>query len=255
MTTTDSQDLRGWIGRDLVDEQGNKVGKIADLYYDDQSGQPEFCTVKTGLFGMNVSFVPLAGLRSEGDALVSPWDKSKVKDAPNIDQDRHLSQDEERQLWSYYGMSYDTARTSERGSDGEMDAGRDTSGRNTDDAMTRSEEELPVKKPTQQAGTVRLRKWVETEHEARTVPVTREEVRVEREPITDANVDQAMDGPEISEEEHEMPLYEEEVVSQKRTVPKERVRLDKSIVTDQETVEGDLQKERIEVEGDGETTR
>ena len=83
-----------------------------------------------------------------------------------------------------------------------------------------------------------------------TVPVSREQVRVEREPITEANVDKAMDGPAISEEEHEVTIYEDEVVASKQAVPKERVRLDKEVVTDEQTVSEDLRKERIEVEGD-----
>ena len=97
--------------------------------------------------------------------------------------------------------------------------------------MTRSEEELRVGTTERERGRARLRKYVVTEQVERTVPVRREEVRVEREPITDANVDQAMDGPEISEEEHEVVLHEEEAVVEKRVVPKERVRLDKETVT------------------------
>src|SRR5215207_5424673 len=69
--------------------------------------------------------------------------------------------------------------------------------------MTRCEEELRVGTTTRQSGTARLRKYVVTKHETRTVPVQREEVRVEREPITDANAGEAMDGPALSEEEHE----------------------------------------------------
>jgi uncharacterized protein (TIGR02271 family) len=89
-----------------------------------------------------------------------------------------------------------------------------------------------------------------TEQVQQTVPVQREEVRVEREPITDANVDQATSGPEISEEEHEVVLHEEEVVTEKRTVPKERVRLGKETVTDERTVSEQVRKEQIEADGD-----
>ena len=85
--------------------------------------------------------------------------------------------------------------------------------------------------------------------------VEREEVRVEREPITDANVDAAMAGPEISEEEHEVVLHEEEPVIQKRVVPKERVRLGKETVTEQEQVGEKVRKEQIEVEGDQDRLR
>jgi uncharacterized protein (TIGR02271 family) len=82
------------------------------------------------------------------------------------------------------------------------------------------------------------------------VPVQREEVRLEREPITDANVGDAKDGPAISEEEHEVTLHEEEVVVEKRAVPKERVRMDKQTVTEDETVSEQVRKEQIEAEGD-----
>ena len=128
--------------------------------------------------------------------------------------------------------------------------GRDTSGPTTDQAMTRSEEELRVGTRAREAGRVRLRKYVTTEQVTQTVPVQREEVRLEREPITDANVDAATSGPDISEEEHEVTLHEETPVVEKRVVPRERVRLDTDTVTDQRQVGEEVRKEQIEVEGD-----
>jgi uncharacterized protein (TIGR02271 family) len=128
--------------------------------------------------------------------------------------------------------------------------GRDTSGPTTDDAMTRSEEELRVGKTSRESGRARLRKYVVSEQVQQTVPVQREEVRLEREPITDANVGAAHDGPAISAEEHEVTLHEEEVVVEKRAVPKERVRLDKDTVTEDQTVSEQVRKEQIEAEGD-----
>ena len=116
--------------------------------------------------------------------------------------------------------------------------------------MTRSEEELRIDKSTQEVGKARLRKWIETEQVSTTVPVSREQVRVEREPITQGNVDEAMSGPELSEDEHEVTLHEEKVVADKQVVPKERVRLEKEQVTEEESVTGEVRKERIEVEGD-----
>ena len=121
--------------------------------------------------------------------------------------------------------------------------------------MTRSEEELRVAKTSREAGRARLRKWVETEQVQTAVPVAREEVRIEREPITDANIDRAMSGPEISEGEHEVVLHEERVVAAKETVPKERVRLEKDVVTEEEEVGAELRKERLGVEGDPGGTR
>jgi uncharacterized protein (TIGR02271 family) len=128
--------------------------------------------------------------------------------------------------------------------------GRDVSGPTTDDAMTRSEEELRVGTTQRERGRARLRKYVVTEEVHQTVPVQREEVRVEREPITDANIDDALDGPAISEEEHEVTLHQEEVVTEKRAVPKERVRMHKETVTDEQEVSEELRKKQRETEGD-----
>ena len=116
--------------------------------------------------------------------------------------------------------------------------------------MTRSEEELRVGTTEREAGRARLKKYVVEEEVTETVPVRREEVRIEREPITDANRDAALDGAEISEEEHEVVLHEEEVVAEKRAVPKERVRLETDVVTDEETVSDTVRKERIDTDAD-----
>jgi uncharacterized protein (TIGR02271 family) len=128
-------------------------------------------------------------------------------------------------------------------------AGRDTSGPTTDDAMTRSEEEVEITKRERPAGKARLRKHIVTEHVTKTVPVEREEVVIEREPIDEANIDDATEGPALSEEEHEVELTEEVVEVDKRTVPKERVRLDKETHVDEETVEEDVAKEEIDLAG------
>ena len=121
--------------------------------------------------------------------------------------------------------------------------------------MTRSEQELRVGTRQREAGRARLRKWVETEHVATTVPVERETVRIEREPITDANVDQALRGPEISQGVHEVTLMEEEAVAATETVPKERIRMEKDTVLDEEQVAGEVRKERVEAEYDPQTRR
>ena len=133
--------------------------------------------------------------------------------------------------------------------------GHDTSGPTTDDAMTRSEEQLRVGTTRGESARARLRKYVVTEHVTQTVPVSREEVRVEREPITDANRGSAEAGPAISEEEHEVVLHAEQVHVDKEAVPVERVRLDKETVTEQQTVSDEVRKEQIEVDGDHDTRR
>jgi uncharacterized protein (TIGR02271 family) len=116
--------------------------------------------------------------------------------------------------------------------------------------MTRSEEELQVGTAQKERGRARLVKYVETEQVEKTVPVRREKARLEREPVTEANRGDATSGPEISESEHEVVLHEEEVIVDKRTVPKERVRLDKETETGEEQISEEVRKERIEAEGD-----
>jgi uncharacterized protein (TIGR02271 family) len=262
----DVDTVRSWQGATLVDRDGDKVGTVDAIYVDDQTGEPEWALVNTGLFGTKSSFVPLAQASASGDQVQVPYEKQLVKDAPRVDTDQHLSEAEEQQLWTHYGLDYDTGYetgttagytdTADRDGDDIYDqvqdsaVGRDTSGPTTDDAMTRSEEELSVGTQTRERGRARLRKYVTTETQTVTVPVSREEVRVEREPITDANIDDATSGPAISEEEHEVTLREEEVVVDKRAVPKERVRLDTETVTDERQVSEDVRKEQIEVEGD-----
>lgn len=127
----------------------------------------------------------------------------------------------------------------------------DASGETSDDVMTRSEEELHVGTEKRHAGTARLRKHVVTDHVTKTIPVQREEAVVEHEPITDANRDEAMDGPTIAEAEQEVTLHEEEPVVEKRTVPKERVRLEKDTRTERELVGGEVAHEDVEVEIEG----
>src|SRR6185312_13096422 len=142
-----------------------------------------------------------------------------------------------------------TTTDAERGERAERGGpGRDTSGPNTDDAMTLSEEQLRVGTTEREAGRVRLKKYVVEDQVTETVPVRREEVRIEREPITDANRDDALDGPAISEEEHEVTLRAEEPVVEKRAVPKERVRLEKDVTTEEREVSDTVRSEHLDVD-------
>jgi uncharacterized protein (TIGR02271 family) len=246
----DTQTITEWRGRDIVDRDGDKIGKLEEIYLDEQTGKPEWALVKTGLFGGRGTFVPLAEASPSGDELTVPYEKSHVKDAPNMDADGRLTQQEEAELYRHYGLDYGESHSGSGLPEG-RDNGHDVSGPDTDSAMTRSEEEVTVGKTQREAGRVRLKKYVVTDEVQQTVPVQREEVRVEREPITEANAGHAMDGPAISDEEHEVTLMEEQVVTEKRAVPKERVRLEKDTVTDEQQVSEEVRKERIDVEGDG----
>ncbi len=194
--------------------------------------------------GTRISFVPLQGATAEGGDVRLPYSKDQVKDAPSAEADGRLSMEEEAALYAHYGLPYSDAP-----SDTGLPAGGASTGA-TDDAMTVSEEQLRVGKTTREAGRARLRKSVETERVNQTVPVAREEVRVEREPITEGNVDKAMSGPEITESVHEVPLMEEQAVAAKETVPKERVRLEKDTMIEEAEVDAELRKERVEAEVD-----
>ena len=81
------QQIEAWRGRTAVDANGDKIGKIEDIYLDRQSGDPEWVAVKTGLFGTRVSFVPIRDAQEDGDDVRVGFDKDKVKDAPNVDAD------------------------------------------------------------------------------------------------------------------------------------------------------------------------
>jgi uncharacterized protein (TIGR02271 family) len=244
MTNTQTTPYGDWVGRTAVDPDGEKVGKIHDVYADDTSGQPEWLALTTGFFGTRVSLVPLAAASMSGDEVCVAYGKDLIKDSPHVDAAGHLTSQEEQQLFAHYRMG------------GVGNVERDTTDRSesddrgTDEAMTRSEEELAVGTRTTEAGRARLRKWVETEHVADTVPVSHEEVRIVREPITEDTRVQAQSGDEISSAEHEVVLHAEEVVVEKRVVPKERVRLDTETVTEDVPVEAEIRKERIETEGD-----
>lgn len=265
----DTSRIRTLSGATVLDRDSNKVGTVGQLWVDPADGEPRWMSVRTGLFGMSESFVPLDDAEVEQDAVRIGYDKDFVKDAPRVDAEGELSQADEDRLYDYYGkghagrtytdategrtdMPTGTSTGTYTGTDmGDRTVGHDTSGPTTDDAMTRSEEELRINKERVPTGRARLRKYVVTEDQNFTVPVEREEVRVEREPITDENIDQAMSGPELSDEEHEVTLTEERVDVEKETVPKERVRLDKEQVTEEERIHENVSKEEIEVDEDG----
>jgi len=154
-----------------------------------------------------------------------------VKDGPDIDEDE-LSAAHESELKSHYGMS----------------SGTDSSAPPTDiedQAVTRSEEEINVGTRSTDARTARLRKWVETEPVALDVELRREVAHVTREPINEPVGDH-----EFTEEQVEVPLHAETPVVQKQTVAKERIGVQKDVETERQTVQDELKKERVEVEGD-----
>jgi len=282
-------------GVDVQDSDGGKIGKVTDVYLDDQTSKPEWAAVKTGMFGGHVSLVPLANASFDGAALKVPYDKDQVKNAPHQDPAQELSPQQEAEIFDHYGVAYggDTV-TAKTGGQGQQDSaqtrgegqresaqtrgegkqesgqragsggdregqtggpGHDTSGENTDKAMTRSEEQLHVGTEQVHGGTARLRKHIVTENVTKTVPVRHDEVKVTREPITDANRGDAMGGSELSEEEHEVNLRAEKPVVTKETVPVERVKLGTETVTEEHTVNETVGKEQIEMDDESGTQK
>ena len=129
-----------WRDRQVVGSDGEKIGTVDEVYLDTTTGEPEWLSVNTGLFGMKSSFVPLQGAQPSGEEVRVAYTKEEVKDAPGIKPDEELSDSEERELWGYYGLDYNSGNGA---ADGDRETvGRDVSGPETDEAMTRSEEEV-----------------------------------------------------------------------------------------------------------------
>jgi len=223
-------------GAPVYDDGGEKIGKVEEIFYDEQSRVPEWIGIGTGFFGTKRVLVPVEGAQATEDGLMIAYPKDQVKDSPDIDEDE-ISEQCESDLTAYYGLG-----------------GRSSQGtrptRDADQAVTRSEEELEVGKRSVESGHARLRKWVETEPVALDVELRREVARVTREPINEPVGEH-----DFSEEQVEVPLHAEKPVVQKRAVAKERVSVQKDVQTDRQTVEDELKKERVDVEGDVEQRR
>ena len=243
-----------WSDREVVDSAGEKIGKVDEVYYATDDGTPEWLAVNTGLFGTKTNFVPIEGSKPSGEDVQVAYSKDQVKDAPGVEPDEELSQAEERELWAHYGLEYgkehghahgEIDNTTDRGARDVVD--RDAGRPQADEAMTRSEEEVSIGTRRRETGKARLRKYVVTEQVTVTVPVRKEMAVLETEPVRGGDPDS---GIPILDEEHAVTLSEEEVVVEKKVVPKERVRLaTETVSTDQEVTE-EVRKERIEAEGD-----
>ncbi|CAB4915822.1 unannotated protein [freshwater metagenome] len=258
-------EVRSWRGRHVVGDDGHKIGTIDELYADDQTGTPAWALVHTGLFGRKSLFLPIADATLDGDDVRVPFDKAFVKDAPGIEPDGHLTAHEEDQLFRYYGRPTTTHDDTHRHADGGVTpaAARTTQStsenqtgpagpvqapgglpgraRDVDGAMTLSEEQVHVGTRELPATKVRMRKVTVTEDVQMTVPVTREEVRLEEVPID------APDDPDTLTD-GEVTLRHEVPVVQTRTVDSERVRLEKDRVTEQVQVTEPARREEIDVQ-------
>lgn len=250
---------------DVYDSDGNKLGSVGQIYVNDRTEQPEFVTVNMGLFGTKETFIPVNVTDSSAEGLRVQFTKEYIKDAPNIDVDGHLDVEEEHRLLEYY--SHDRGAGAGTGHSG---AGTDRSGAGTDAAgpgtgtgaagagqeshgLAAHEERLNVGTEQRERGEVHLRKRVRTEQQTVEVPVQREELVVDREKV-DPNSADARSSDTINDagqDEETVTLREERPVVDKETVVTEKVNVGKRVVEDTETVSGEVRKEEIDVEGEG----
>ena len=255
----------------VFDKDGDKIGTVGSVYVKDETNQPSFVTVKTGLFGTKETFVPVDAATETAEGIQVPFTKAFVKDAPNVDADGHITEAEEDEIHRYYSAHRDertgVATGAAAGAAGAGALGHDRdrvetdraavadthrnevaadAHREDDGSIVRREEELRVGKERVETGRVRLRKHVVTEQKTVTVPVEREEFEVVREPITDGHT-----GGQLSEDEASITLSEERPVVDKQVVDKERIGLNKNTVAEERQVSADVSREEVEVERDG----
>lgn len=230
MDRMNREDVVALQGETMFDVDGTKIGKIGDVYVDNDTQVPEWALVVTGLFGGRQSFVPLAeATRSDGGLRV-PYTKEEVREAPNAEPDQELSQEAEARLYSHYGLHSESAS----GSGGPT--------------MIRSEERLNVRVQRRPSETVRLRKVVVTENVTQTVPVRHEELVIERVPVTDGAV---VSGDPIVEQDFEIVLHAERPVMAKETVAVERIHVGTKLVTENVQVQDEVRKEQVELTEQG----
>jgi uncharacterized protein (TIGR02271 family) len=268
MAATDLGVLRGWGGHDLVDGDGLKAGSIVDLYVDEQTGQPTWALVRTGLLGSRQTLVPLeqatiplAAVVSGAGSVQVPLENATIRDAPSVAVGEEISDAAAVALRHYYSLG-DPGAPAE-GDDGQPGTEpfhartavpdettteeMTTSSTEPSGTMIRSEEELRVRTRVR-ARRVRIKRYVVTDYITTTVPVRREELRLEEALFDEASLTAAS---ALPDDGREMLLHQEEVVVSKRVVARERVRLRVETVTERRRISGEVRKERIEVDESG----
>lgn len=250
-----------YSGYTVYDNDGDKIGKVDDLFLDEQD-QPEYIGVKMGFLGTRSTLIPMeiATTDEANSSINISADKETVKNGPSFDDDREITPEYEQEVHSYYGLTRSAGSEGSGsyggyyGEEAETATTTETTGATTtgsaadvDDRdelrVQRSEEELRAGTREREAGAMRVRKRVRTDRERIEVPVKHEEVSVERVPLS-GEASEA----EIGEDEVSVPVTEEEVVVDKRAVAKEEIRLRKDVVEDTEVVEEDVRREEIDVE-------
>ena len=222
-------------GREVFTADGDKLGRVEEIYYDTATNECEWVAVKAGFLGMKRVLVPIEGAQLHEDHVDLAYTKDQLSQAPDIDDTRLRSDDDEKVIYDHYGLEYPGA------SFGSYDGSRasDEGG-----SVVRHEEELEVGTRTVEQGRARLRKWVETEPVSEDVTLRRETAEVHREQINQVVDGEIGDGEQVVEVE----LRAEEPVVSKQTIARERVSLDKDVETDVRQVSDTVRSERVEVE-------
>lgn len=234
--------MGSWTGLPAVDRAQQPVGAIADVYLSRASGEPEFVLLELG--GGAQTPVPLTNARLTGGVLHLDIDADRVAAAPPADGGEELTPEYEVRLYEHYGhdapaVAPDAAATTEL-----QGAGDDESAE-----MTVSEEQLVVDTQARPTERVRVRKRVVTEEVTLTIPLRREELVIEREPIEPGTAEAPADA-QIVDAEFDFLLLAEQPVIEKRIVPVEQIRVRKDVIVEEELVSDQVRKERVDVEHD-----
>jgi uncharacterized protein (TIGR02271 family) len=249
-----------YAGYIVYDRHYEKIGNVDDLFVD-ENGSPQYIGVKMGFLGTRTTLIPfeMARVNDARQTIKVAADKETLKNGPTFDDDREITPEFEKEVYSYYGFQR-TSTTQESGTYAAHSAEQSsqttgvadpTDMSNEDEVrVQRTEEELRVGTRERKAGSIRVRKRVRTDRERIEVPTRHEEVSVERVPV-EGEASEA----EIGAEEVMVPVTEEEIVVHKRPVLKEEVRIRKDVVEETEVVEEDVRREEVEVEDDTERGR
>jgi uncharacterized protein (TIGR02271 family) len=256
-------DIRGW---DVHAADGRRVGRVENLLVDPSAMKVRYLDVEIDDDLLDTDrdrhvLIPIGYARLDRDEnriMVDQLNSSDVGVLPEY-RSEPITRDYETTVRSSWDRGFgstgstettdaDTDFYSHQSYDDNRFYGRGGSRREGEERVTLSEEQLEVGKRQHEAGAVNVGKHVETEHVREEVPVRREEVTVERRPIQGGSMDAK---PQIGEDEIRIPVTEEELVVEKRAVPKEELVVKKRMVEETETVEADLRKERAEVHREG----
>lgn len=244
---------------EVVDAQGSRVGPVENLWLDPATDQPEFVAVKTGTLMGRTHLVPLADAQIDdtNHQLRVPYRQDQIKNAPHFPDDADLSEEEEEGVYRHYGLRRSEAPSAtglasgggmtEQQQTGTRSQAQPAPANQDQETLTLAEEQLRVEKRPVEAGRARLRKVVRTERVSQPVELRREEVTIERVPASGAQVPRDA----FQEQTIEVPLTREEAVVEKEAQVTEQVRVDKTVETEQRTVGGEVRREEVEVDRQG----